>query len=230
MKWKPSSLPEPQHLAQVAARIGAAVEIEVAVGELVPVPRHVEIERVRAERAQRSIASRHARARDALVEERAADRRRTACRRRAAAARRRAARRSHARTTAPLARRAPQSRPREQQRRRHIARGDAPAGWNAGPRVGSYERPSPSRERTLATSQTARHAAHRLRRQPSAARQPARRPVDAAARDLHAAGLRSPKARAAIRCCTACTATPAMSPRWSSARPGRPTSCSGSTG
>ncbi|HTW82468.1 MAG TPA: hypothetical protein VMD91_00195 [Candidatus Sulfotelmatobacter sp.] len=66
-------LAQPQHLAQVAARIGVAVEVERAVGRLVPVPRHVQVERVRAERAQRQHRRAPRRDRQALVEERAAE-------------------------------------------------------------------------------------------------------------------------------------------------------------
>ena len=66
-------LAEPQHLAQIAPRAGAPVEVEVAVGELVPVPRHVQVERVRAELAHARHRRAPLRARDALVEERAAE-------------------------------------------------------------------------------------------------------------------------------------------------------------
>ncbi|HEV2740797.1 MAG TPA: hypothetical protein VGU66_19720 [Candidatus Elarobacter sp.] len=61
-------LAQAQHLAQVAARAGATVEIEVAVGELVPVPRHVQVQRIRPELAHARHRRAPLRARDALVE------------------------------------------------------------------------------------------------------------------------------------------------------------------
>ncbi|HTD37999.1 MAG TPA: hypothetical protein VK669_10825 [Candidatus Limnocylindrales bacterium] len=70
---KAELLAEPQHFAQVAPRAGSAAEIELTVGELVPVPRHVQIERVRAERAHRDHRVAPLRARHPFVEERAAE-------------------------------------------------------------------------------------------------------------------------------------------------------------
>ncbi|HEX3551261.1 MAG TPA: hypothetical protein VHT53_12835 [Candidatus Elarobacter sp.] len=65
--------PEPQHLAQIAARARAPGEVEIAVAELVPVPRHVEVERVRAEIAHDAHRVVPFLTRQALVEERAAE-------------------------------------------------------------------------------------------------------------------------------------------------------------
>ena len=64
---------EREHTPQVAPRIGVAVEIERAVGDFVPVPGHVEVERVGTGRAhgQHRIAPLFGR--DAFVEERAAE-------------------------------------------------------------------------------------------------------------------------------------------------------------
>ena len=68
---EPELAREPQHLAQIAPRIRAPVEIEIAVGELVPIPRHVEIERVDVQLVFKRIHRRAPRvARHTLVEER----------------------------------------------------------------------------------------------------------------------------------------------------------------
>ncbi|MGD1066727.1 MAG: hypothetical protein ABR975_07910 [Vulcanimicrobiaceae bacterium] len=66
-------LAQTQDLAQVASRIGMAVEIERAVGELVPIPRDVEVQRVRTERPHREHRGPPLIGRQPFVEERAAE-------------------------------------------------------------------------------------------------------------------------------------------------------------
>ncbi|HZO92400.1 MAG TPA: hypothetical protein VFB22_01410 [Candidatus Baltobacteraceae bacterium] len=63
---------QPQHFAQIPARIRTPVEVEFAVGDLVPAPRDVQVERVRTEPAHRQHRRAPALRRDAIVEERAA--------------------------------------------------------------------------------------------------------------------------------------------------------------
>ncbi|HTJ25797.1 MAG TPA: hypothetical protein VMA36_06490 [Candidatus Limnocylindria bacterium] len=70
---KAELLAEAKHRAQVAARVGVPVEVERAVGDFVPVPGDVQIERVDAHRPQRKHRVAPARGRDPLVEERAAE-------------------------------------------------------------------------------------------------------------------------------------------------------------